>query len=938
MKSINLKEPSMRKEAKLWGGQHLVALMISACCVYGASAQLESGLEVYLNLDGNLNDTSAAVGGSTSVINATFGGATGSADYAGPAGVTGSSVTLGGDDGDDDHLSLGAPAELDFGTGSFTISIWTQMTDDQSPLNSGDEGDGLYGPAIIANKSVTYVNDNDDGGPEETIFGGFDTGWSMGYFSSAGDDWGANVGDGLTGDPNQGYATDENDIGFDTWVHHVMVVDRVNNELRRYHNGALEDTVDITPLGSLTSALATTIGGRTGDDTLWGSVDEVAIWTRVLTDQEIARISAVGRLGYDIEDIINDVAPTTATWTGAEGYGDFEDKDNWDIGAVPSAANQNDVLIDNGDSVVMDEDHMLGNLVLDNGSMLTIDMGVTLNVDTNFGDNTKFGNNGDGFLVMEPNSTFTYIGDNDDYFIGDSAGAIASLTMKTGTLLAIGDFGLDDGSVVPFIGSSQGLYNIDNAADDFVLGNDGNTDPNATVCTLNMSGSAELRVADDTFFGSGGGGEVMTVNVNMSGDSIIRGGWDLQIFDNGGGIAHINLSDNALIWNDRSTRICEQPVSGIVSDTYITIRNNAEWRIGDRCTIAEEDGTYAQVDLYDSGTLQAVSGTPMDGGDPQDDSQVCIGGAEWYFDGFRLEEDGQGTAVFNMHDPNTLLAAQRLIMVGSYGYGTLNQYAGTVRVSGDAPANADEYLDDEGGDFYMAYGRPDAGGGEPDSSGEYNIWTGTLDVARDFGIGVRGTATLNVVGSGATINMNGDLFFGQQFGQNLVSDPGGDGTLKATLTGAAHSVINVNGRTDLGIPGDVVITTGTLIPVLGSGYRPAAGDYTAAPLSWTLISYAGSRIDTFVFDAGYSDGSLNGIAWAIDYADSASEINLQALVVYLCGDLDLDQDVDFADYSVMEANIGTPTGAIWADGDVHGDEAVDMSDFACMQDAFGDSL
>jgi len=53
------------------------------------------------------------------------------------------------------------------------------------------------------------------------------------------------------------------------------------------------------------------------------------------------------------------------------------------------------------------------------------------------------------------------------------------------------------------------------------------------------------------------------------------------------------------------------------------------------------------------------------------------------------------------------------------------------------------------------------------------------------------------------------------------------------------------------------------------------------------------------------------------------------------GDLDLDGDIDIFDYSIFQANYGTPSGMTWEDGDLDRDEDVDIFDWVLFQVNYG---
>ncbi len=56
------------------------------------------------------------------------------------------------------------------------------------------------------------------------------------------------------------------------------------------------------------------------------------------------------------------------------------------------------------------------------------------------------------------------------------------------------------------------------------------------------------------------------------------------------------------------------------------------------------------------------------------------------------------------------------------------------------------------------------------------------------------------------------------------------------------------------------------------------------------------------------------------------------------GDCDLDGDVDWADYQLLEAAFGTETGATWAEGDFDADGDVDWADYQKLEENFGNHV
>lgn len=168
-------------------------------------------------------------------------------------------------------LSLGNNADLEFGTDQdFTASVWVK-TDG----NFGQDGT-KSDPAILSNKN-------------------WRNGASAGWAIAAGKDgrWQWNIGDG----ENSHRADFDSPAGTITdgeW-HHIAVAHDRDQFARLYFDGTEIARRDISEVGDLNSGLPTAIGtdGMFGADwPAWfhGSIDNVQIWRRVLSAQEITFI------------------------------------------------------------------------------------------------------------------------------------------------------------------------------------------------------------------------------------------------------------------------------------------------------------------------------------------------------------------------------------------------------------------------------------------------------------------------------------------------------------------------------------------------------------------------------------------------------------------------------------------------------------------------
>ena len=83
------------------------------------------------------------------------------------------------------------------------------------------------------------------------------------------------------------------------WHHVVGVIDRANQILRLYVDGVENGTpLDISAVGSLANALNFDIGvasNLTAGSFVVGKIDDVRVYNRVLTSDEIKRLYNLGR-------------------------------------------------------------------------------------------------------------------------------------------------------------------------------------------------------------------------------------------------------------------------------------------------------------------------------------------------------------------------------------------------------------------------------------------------------------------------------------------------------------------------------------------------------------------------------------------------------------------------------------------------------------------
>ena len=275
------------------------------------------------------------------------------------------------------------------------------------------------------------------------------------------------------------------------------------------------------------------------------------------------------------------------------------------------------------------------------------------------------------------------------------------------------------------------------------------------------------------------------------------------------------------------------------------------------------------------------------------------------------------------------------ISVGRYGTGTLNiQDGGLVKCSDGG------YLAGLGSEGIATVSGSGSTWEMSDSlnvglegTGTLNIQDGGLVKCSDGYLGYpswsEGTATVS--GSGSTWEMSNDLSVG-----NL---DGGRGTLNIQHGGLVSVVGNASVHSTNGTLAFGLGSSGTgLLDVVGEASLAGILDFRLSGSSpfqagmLTLITY-GSRTGTFgpVINLGaYVTG--NGL----HYQDHALTLTLDHDL--LVGDLDLDGDVDFFDYTATSNNFGETEGMRFRHGDMDGDGDVDFFDYIAVSNHFGDSL
>ena len=202
-------------------------------------------------------------------------------------------------DGVDDYVVVNKNDSLKFGQGSFSVEAWVNLSTKQTTGNPGgrlanDRGTGAGG---TLHGWQIKINNTGDG----------DKKW--GFNDSGIDDATGNY-----GVYNAGWKVTAANYDNGEW-YHVGIVYKAGTGLSFYVNAALDGEVEIKKYGSLDNDLPVVIGAAIANDGkegvksqfFPGIIDEVRIWNRALSQQELEKYMTEGLAVYPIEKI-------TATW------------------------------------------------------------------------------------------------------------------------------------------------------------------------------------------------------------------------------------------------------------------------------------------------------------------------------------------------------------------------------------------------------------------------------------------------------------------------------------------------------------------------------------------------------------------------------------------------------------------------------------------------
>jgi hypothetical protein len=256
-------------------------------------------LVAHLKMDGNLDDATGRGNNGTTVGASVF--------VAGKVGAQ--AVQL---PSDADHVTLGTPADLNFGTtNDFSISFWAKAV-----AWGGD-------PSFVGNKD-------------------WNSGGNQGYVLATDDD--GRIQWNLAGAPGgrKDYDSAGGIFSDGAW-HHVVVAFHRTGVASTYVDGLLRDARPLTADQNnvdTPAGLATNIGqdgtGSYGSRFSDVSFDDIGFWRRVITPQEAAALFAAGQAGNELSSVV--VPGSTNAGTLAISLAEGKIVLTWDSGATLQSA------------------------------------------------------------------------------------------------------------------------------------------------------------------------------------------------------------------------------------------------------------------------------------------------------------------------------------------------------------------------------------------------------------------------------------------------------------------------------------------------------------------------------------------------------------------------------------------------------------------------
>jgi hypothetical protein len=260
-------------------------LTVAITCAFSVFAQIPNyvptnGLLAFWPFTGNTNDVTA------NANHLTNNGATLVADRNGVANAAYSF------NGTGNYLEKTTPSFVFSPSGTFSISFWLNR-----PSTTG--GVAMMSGSGTANNFIWLFSGNSN----NNVFG--------------------------TNKQQSAWIWANSPYSLNQWEHYVCMY--INGVMRVYRNGVLEVSATYTHTGALATALPFYIGKDIGTSYFNGSIDDIAIWNRSLTNCEIQKMytsqlpNIVSNAGADFTVCKGDTITLSGTGTGGNTY-------NWNMG------------------------------------------------------------------------------------------------------------------------------------------------------------------------------------------------------------------------------------------------------------------------------------------------------------------------------------------------------------------------------------------------------------------------------------------------------------------------------------------------------------------------------------------------------------------------------------------------------------------------------
>lgn len=260
-------------------------LTVAITCAFSVFGQIPNyvptnGLQAFWPFTGNANDLTA------NANHLTNNGATLIADRNGVANAAYSF------NGSGNYLEKTTPSFVFSPTGTFSVSFWINR-----PSTTG--GVAMMSGSGTANNFIWLFS----GGSANNTFG--------------------------TNKQQSAWIWANSPYSLNQWEHYVCMY--INGVMRVYRNGVLEVSATYTHTGALSTALPFYIGKDIGTSYFNGSIDDVAIWNRSLTNCEIQKMytsqlpNIVSNAGADFTVCKGDTITLSGTGSGGNTY-------NWNLG------------------------------------------------------------------------------------------------------------------------------------------------------------------------------------------------------------------------------------------------------------------------------------------------------------------------------------------------------------------------------------------------------------------------------------------------------------------------------------------------------------------------------------------------------------------------------------------------------------------------------